>query len=152
MSKAKGMGAAQRATFLAELARTANVRAAAKAAGVATPVIYRLRASDERFRTRWHAALCEGYARLEAMLLEEALTRASATTSEGMLKARAQKHRLQLSLLAAHRASVRGERAGAGPTPRGDSAGAKAALLEKLDIMAARAAAAAASDAAAGGD
>lgn len=152
MGKANGMRAAQRAAFLAELARTANVTAAAKAAGMATPAIYRLRAQDERFRADWHAALCEGYARLEAMLLEEALTRASATTSEGMLKARAQKHRLQLSLLAAHRASVRGERSGSVAARGGTNAGAKAALLDKLDIMAVRAAAGTASDAADGGD
>jgi hypothetical protein len=141
MGKANGMRAAQRATFLAELARTANVTAAAMAADVATTAVYRLRAADDGFRARWHAALCEGYARLEAMLLEEALTRASPLTSEALLKARAQKHRLQLSLLAAHRASVRGERPGAALPQHGDRTRAKAALLEKLDIMAARAAA-----------
>ncbi|MBA4748968.1 MAG: hypothetical protein H2056_09680 [Sphingopyxis sp.] len=138
MAQAKGASAANRANFLAELARTANVTAAAKAGAMSTTAVYRLRASDAGFRAKWHAALCEGYARLETMMLEEALTRASAATSEGMLKARAQKHRLQLALLTAHRASVRGERGDRILVQRSGGKRAKAELIEKFDLMAAR--------------
>jgi hypothetical protein len=100
--------AAQR-LFLSHLAQTANVTASAKVAGVTTAPVYDLRGKSEDFRNRWHRALCEGYARLEANLLAEALSPASGNMKDSTFKLRQMKIRLGSSLLAAHRATVRGE-------------------------------------------
>jgi hypothetical protein len=100
--------AGQRRTFIEHLGMSSNVTASAKMAGISSTSIYRERARNEKFRKAWHRALCEGYARLEADLLAEALIGVSAKTSDITLKSRAQKYRLGLTLLSAHRASVRG--------------------------------------------
>lgn len=97
-----------RAQFLDHLAETANVSASARAAGVASSAVYAERRRSPAFRDAWALALAEGYARLETDLLAEALQTASGRTADGTLKARAQKHRLAISLLSAHRASVHG--------------------------------------------
>ena len=55
--------------FLAALGETSNVAAAARAAGVALSVVYRLRRTSPDFKSRWLAALCEGYDNLEMDLL-----------------------------------------------------------------------------------
>lgn len=99
----------RRAAFLAHLAETSNVSASAKIAGMTAASAYRERRNSDAFRAAWHAALCEGYARLEVELLADALRVASGKIHDTTLKSRAQKHRLGLTLLAAHRASVRGD-------------------------------------------
>jgi hypothetical protein len=96
-----------RKAFLAHLSETANVSASARAIDVGTSSIYAERRRLADFRVEWIAALAEGYARLEADMLCEALTSASAKTTEAMLKSRAQKDRLRLALLSMHRASVK---------------------------------------------
>jgi hypothetical protein len=109
-----------RAQFLDHLAQTANVSASARAAGVASSAVY---------------------ARLETDLLAEALQTASGRTADATLKARAQKHRLAIALLSAHRASVKG---GAAVAPASkpaqpDLATLKAQLILKLTQMRQRA-------------
>ena len=116
--KAKSFGAAARRAFLDHLAQTANVSASARKAKVSTSLVYAERRKNEVFRVKWSAALAEGFAKLETELLAEALTAASGNIKDGLLKARAQKHRLALALLAAHRASVKGEKS-AGTTAAG---------------------------------
>lgn len=59
--------------FFETLATTCNVEAAVRAAKVASSTVYRERARSAAFRARWAAALAEGYARLEAMMLERAM-------------------------------------------------------------------------------
>jgi hypothetical protein len=59
--------------FLATLADTCNVVRAAKAAGVSTNYAYRRRKTDAGFRAGWGAAVAEGYAKLELVLLDRAL-------------------------------------------------------------------------------
>src|SRR5687768_6355217 len=59
-------------TFLEYLAATSNVRRAAAAAGMKAHGAYRLRFRDSDFREHWDAALEQGYARIETMLLERA--------------------------------------------------------------------------------
>lgn len=67
--KAQGIRATGRwsqeaeARFLGELAATANVRAAAAAAGFSTTAIYKRRAAWPGFSAAWDAALDQGYAR-----------------------------------------------------------------------------------------
>jgi hypothetical protein len=84
--------------------------------------------------------LAEGYARLETDLLAEALQMANGRTADGTLKARAQKHRLAIALLNAHRAAVKGGALVAAPLPpKQDLATVKAQLILKLTQMRQRA-------------
>lgn len=65
-------GKRRRAIFLEHLAATCNVQAAAAAAEVAVSTVYANRMRDAEFRADWQAALEQGYARLEAALIERA--------------------------------------------------------------------------------
>ena len=56
--------------FLAELAATSNVSAAARKAGVCTSKVYEARRANPEFYRRWQVALCEGYELLEMGLLQ----------------------------------------------------------------------------------
>ena len=130
-----------RSLFLDHLAQTANVSASALAAGVKSSAVYAERRRTPAFRDAWALALAEGYARLETDLLAEALQSASGRTADGTLKARAQKHRLAIALLNAHRASVKGGApvaASAKPAVP-DLAALKAQLVLKLTHMRQRA-------------
>lgn len=67
---------AAEARFLDHLAATCNVTASADAAGFTRVAIYKRRRRDSAFAERWQAALDQGYARIEALVLrriEEAL-------------------------------------------------------------------------------
>ena len=125
-----------RTRFLDHLAETANVSASARAAGVGSSAVYAERRRSPAFREAWALALAEGYARLETDLLAEALQMASARTADATLKARAQKHRLAIALLSAHRASVKGGASTPVPTPaKPDLPTLKAQLILKLTQM-----------------
>jgi phosphoglycolate phosphatase-like HAD superfamily hydrolase len=126
--------------FLDHLAESSNVTASANAAGVTSSAIYRERRRNAEFAGRWHQALCEGFVRLETELLSEALLSANGNMKDATLKAKAQKYRLGLALLAAHRSAVRGVKslgaAGAGETVAGvDGAEMKAKLAARLRAM-----------------
>ena len=129
----------QLSSFLEALAETSNVAASARAAGVTGNAMYRERRRNAGFAARWHAALCEGFARLEAELLSEALVAPSGNVKDATLKSRAQKYRLGLALLAAHRAAVRGAKLPGGGA--GTQGSAKERLRAKLDAIRAHAAA-----------
>jgi hypothetical protein len=60
---------ARREPFLAALAESSNVFAAARKAKVPTGTEYKLRRGDADFRGAWLNALCEGYDNLEMSLL-----------------------------------------------------------------------------------
>lgn len=132
--------AAQMTQFLEALAESSNVAASARAAGVTGNAMYRERRRNAGFAARWHEALCEGFARLEAELLSEALVAPSGNVKDATLKSRAQKYRLGLALLAAHRSAVRGAKlpGGSGAATHGS---AKERLRAKLDDIRAKAAA-----------
>ena len=55
--------------FLAELAATSNVTAAARKAGIHTAQAYEARRTRPEFNRAWQQALCEGYDHLEMELL-----------------------------------------------------------------------------------
>ena len=133
------MTVAQRTQFLQHLAKSSNVAESARTAGIDGDLAYGERRRSVEFRQQWQEALNEGYARLEAGLLEEALQRASATISDEMLKARSAKNRLRLSLLSAHRASVKGQPPVPAKAEKPKLAVLKAELLVKLAQMRARA-------------
>ncbi len=130
------MSAKERGLFLDHLAETSNVSAAARKAGVSTSRVYRERRRYPAFQAEWQKALTEGYIRLETNLLSEALVAASGNISEKTLKAKALKIRLGMQLLAAHRATVRGE---APPKPTAKPVGtAKDRIAARLIEMNAR--------------
>lgn len=60
--------------FLAELAATSNVSAAARKAGVTTSLAYDARRTNPEFNRKWQQALCEGYDHLEMELLHRLRT------------------------------------------------------------------------------
>lgn len=129
------LNAAMRKVFLAHLSETANVSASARAIGVGTSSIYAERRRSAVFRTAWSAALQEGYARLEADMLHDALTSPSAKTSDATLKARTQKDRLRLALLAMHRTSVKAATNTSLPNVHEAAAPTKAHFIAKLFKM-----------------
>ena len=60
------------AVFLDHLAASCNVTVSAKEAGFSPEAIYRRRRNDPAFAQRWQAALEQGYARIEALLVQRA--------------------------------------------------------------------------------
>ena len=60
--------------FIAALAESSNVKAAADAASVSQTLVYKKRRTDAAFALRWYEALAEGYDRLEMDLLERLRT------------------------------------------------------------------------------
>jgi hypothetical protein len=65
-------GKAKSQAFLAELTASANVRRAARAAGLSTTALYRRRAKDRQLAAAWDQAIEAGKARLQAMLVAAA--------------------------------------------------------------------------------
>lgn len=59
--------------FLTVVAETCNVARSARAAGFSASWAYRLRQRDAGFRAGWAAAVRDGYAKLELVLLERAI-------------------------------------------------------------------------------
>ena len=92
--------------FLARLAETSNIAAAAEAAELATATIYTLRRNDPDFARRWYAALAEGYDNLEMELLGRLRSGQDAgAAAKGKFDTAA-----ALRVLAAHRESVMREK------------------------------------------
>lgn len=58
--------------FLATLAATANVSTAAYESGFSRPTVYKRRIDYPAFAVKWEVALATAYARLEALLVENA--------------------------------------------------------------------------------
>ncbi|ONF94980.1 hypothetical protein [Sphingomonas jeddahensis] len=65
----------RRNRFLAVLAETCSVALAARMAKRTMATCYRWRSEDAAFAAAWDAAIADGYARLEAGLLEHALAK-----------------------------------------------------------------------------
>jgi hypothetical protein len=58
--------------FLDQLAATCNVTLAGEACGFTHAALYRRRRTDSAFMQRWDAALAQGYAHLESLLIRRA--------------------------------------------------------------------------------
>lgn len=118
MTKAKGRGALSgartnphwRKPFLAALADTSNIAAAARQANINVSTVYKARRTEPAFARLWQAALCEGYDNLEMELL--ARLRSGESIEEGA-KAPSRKfdNAAAFRLLTAHRESVARQRA-----------------------------------------
>ncbi len=97
--------------FLAKLAETSNVTAAAKAAGVTTGQAYDTRRANSGFYRDWQQALCEGYDNLEMDMLwrlREGEIKPPAGAKKGV---RTWDHAVALRLLTAHREATGRQRA-----------------------------------------
>jgi hypothetical protein len=75
-STGKRWSDAAEALFLDNLAASCNVTASVRAAGFTPAAVYKRRRNDPGFAQRWEAALEQGYARLEALLLQRAVEEA----------------------------------------------------------------------------
>ena len=91
--------------FLAELAVTSNVSAAARKIGAETSKIYKARREEPEFNRKWQEALAEGYDNLEMDLLRR--LRTGELTGGGPTKSRRKyDNAIAFRLLAAHREAV----------------------------------------------
>jgi len=97
--------------FLEALAESGNVARSCRIAGVSDNTVYRQRAKSEAFRTRWAEALREGYAKLEALVLDRALNGYDKPVYQGGKKVGTTRHydnRTALTILRMHAAAVHG--------------------------------------------
>lgn len=97
--------------FLAELAATSNVTAAARAARISTGTAYEARRQNPEFNRAWQRALCEGYDHLEMELLHRLRTGEVKPATGARRGVRAFDNATAFRLLAAHRESAARQRA-----------------------------------------
>ncbi len=95
-----------RQTFLAALAESSNVTAAAACADISPSWVYKTRREDPGFARAWLSALCEGYDNLEMELLYRLRNGESKDTADKKFD-----NATALRSLIAHRNSVAQERA-----------------------------------------
>ena len=97
--------------FLAALADTSNVAAAARAASIDVSTAYHRRRADAAFNREWQVALCEGYDNLEMELLHRLRSGEVKPATGTKRGARSFDNATAFRLLAAHRESAARERA-----------------------------------------
>ena len=118
--------------FLAALAETSNVAAAARKAKVSASKAYDVRRCDSGFYREWQVALCEGYDNLEMALLHRLLTGEIKPAAGAKKGVRIFDNSNAMRLLMAHRESAARERA---LRDNEDSAASLERLNAKLDLM-----------------
>jgi hypothetical protein len=126
-------------SFLAELAATCNVAAAARKAGVTTATVYDARRNDAGFARKWQAALSEGYDNLELELLHRLRSGELKPPATRKKAVRTFDNANALRLLAAHREAAAQQRA---IRDNDDAEAILAGLNAKLERMRERALAA----------
>jgi hypothetical protein len=97
--------------FLAALADTSNVSAAARKGKVDTSTVYERRRHDAAFAREWQVALCEGYDNLEMDVLYRLRTGELRPVAGAKRAVRQYDNATALRLLAAHRESTTKARA-----------------------------------------
>jgi hypothetical protein len=97
--------------FLAALADSSNVAAAARKAGIDASTAYLRRRNDQDFNRQWQIALCEGYDNLEMELLHRLRTGEVKPVAGAKRSSRSFDNATALRLLGAHRESAVRERA-----------------------------------------
>jgi hypothetical protein len=135
----KSWNATRRQLFLEHLSQHCNVSAALAHSGMASSSLYRERRDNSAFRKAWDEALEQGYARLEAMLLDRALN----GEDQEVLNKKGEKvtlrkfsHMLGLALLKIHAVRVAAIRAMQGSNHDEHAMEAKIAILKKLEQLA----------------
>jgi hypothetical protein len=97
--------------FLAALADTSNVAAAARKADIDPSTAYHRRRTNPAFNREWQIALCEGYDNLEMELLHRLRTGELKPAAGGKRAVRSFDNATAFRLLAVHRESAVRERA-----------------------------------------
>lgn len=97
--------------FLAELAATSNVSAAARKAGISTGIAYEARRTDAEFNRKWQQAVCEGYDLLEMELLHRLRSGEAKPPSGAKRGGRSFDNAAAVRQLALHRESAMRQRA-----------------------------------------
>lgn len=97
--------------FLAALADSSNVAAAARKAGIDVSTAYLRRRNDNDFNRQWQVALCEGYDNLEMELLHRLRTGEVKPAAGAKRTSRNFDNATAFRLLGAHRESAVRERA-----------------------------------------
>ena len=97
--------------FLAALADTSNVAAAARAAAIDVSTAYSRRRHNHEFNREWQVALCEGYDNLEMEMLCRLRTGEVKPATGAKRGARTFDNATAFRLLAAHRESTTRQRA-----------------------------------------
>ncbi len=131
--------AAKERTFIAELAQSANVRMSLRAVGMSAASLYYRRRTRPAFRMAWDEALNEGYALLEAQLLNEALNGAAHTvvrSGESATEYRPASDSVRINLLNQHAKRVAEFRA-SGVAKANEAAHYRALIEKRLDRLAA---------------
>jgi hypothetical protein len=118
--------------FLAELAVTSNVSAAARKAGIASSTAYDARRASAEFNRAWQQALCEGYDHLELELLHRLRSGEVKPAAGARRGVRSYENGTALRLLVAHRASAARQRA---VRDNEDTEAILASIDAKLDRM-----------------
>ena len=96
--------------FLAALADSSNVAAAARKAGIDASTAYLRRRNDNDFNRQWQVALCEGYDNLEMELLHRLRTGEVKPATGAKRASRSFDNATAFRLLAVHRESAVRER------------------------------------------
>lgn len=118
--------------FLAELAATSNVSAAARKADIAKTTAYDARRVNAELNRRWQEALCEGYDHLEMELLHRLRNGEVKPLPGAKRGVRAFDNATAFRLLVAHRESVSRQRAVRDHSDRGQIL---LTIDAKLDLM-----------------
>lgn len=132
-----GFSEAKQRAFLTHLAATANVTESLSRVDLSAQSLYALRRRSAAFRAEWDAALAEGYAKLETMLLDRAINghRTTVVTNGVANETVSYSERLALNLLTQHRRRVTEYRAATMGT-LDDPDAVRARVMGKLEAIA----------------
>lgn len=128
-----GWTEARRNMFLDHLAETANVKTSLDVVGMSRAGLYKLRRRSAPFRAAWGRALEQGYARLEAELLDRALNgKRVQVERDGVIVEKIEfSDSLALNLLAQHRRMVSDIRS-VTPVDREDTKSVRARIVGQI--------------------
>lgn len=122
--------------FLDHLASSCNITASAKKAGFTREAVYRRKRKDSAFAERWQAAIAQGYARIESLLIRRAEDSLSGVKIDPDSPIPAMTVSEAMNLLKLHKPSIAGD--GSNPYRwRLKPADPDAALADILDKVAA---------------
>jgi hypothetical protein len=124
--------------FLDQLAATCNVTLAGEACGFSHAALYRRRRNDPAFMQRWDAALAQGYAHLESLLVRRACDALEGVAPDPAAAVRIPEMTVRdaLAILGHHRRAIEG-----GPCSRRQWARPRsldemrASILRKLEVI-----------------
>ncbi|MEO6092175.1 MAG: hypothetical protein ABIT04_05860 [Novosphingobium sp.] len=122
--------------FLAQLATSSNVTAAAEVAGITTGTAYDAKRAKPEFNRQWRQALCEGYEHLEMELLHRFRTGEGKADAGDEKPVRKFDNATAFRLLTAHREEAAQQRA---VRDNDDAEAILASIDAKLDRMRQRA-------------